>query len=307
MILDTSKLKPTSSLVLKMKAITKFFKNDGSISGLQQFCILMQVMALKIARNRIVLWIQLFHYVLCGLFIGLIFLNSANDGNRMFDHLKYCIACTFFTVYTQCMVPILDYPAEVKLVKKEWFNRWYGLAPYYIALSISRLPVQLVLNLVFSTLVYTLSGQPLEWWRFGSFAVIGMILSVSAEGLGLAIGAKFSVTNGCAIGPAVMAPLLGLAIHGFDFAPDITLVMDILMRMSFIRGGVVAMVLTVFGFDRPKLECAEIYCHFDNPKVLLRYLRIEERSLAAEIGVLCALMLAFRILCYYSLRKRFYK
>ena len=104
-----------------------------------------------------------------------------------------------------------------------------------------------------------------------------------------------------------MTPFLGLAIYGFDFAPEISNYMNAFMKLSFVRGGVVSMVLTVFGFNRPQLECKEIYCHFDDPKVLLRYLRIEKFSLVKEIGILIGIMLAVRTLCYLSLRRRFYK
>ena len=104
-----------------------------------------------------------------------------------------------------------------------------------------------------------------------------------------------------------MAPFLGLAIYGFDFAADVPMLMYALMKFSFIRGGVVSLVLTVFGFNRPKLDCNDIYCHFDDPKVLLRYLRIENVSLFTEVAVLIGLMMLFRVLFYLSLRKRFYK
>jgi hypothetical protein len=104
-----------------------------------------------------------------------------------------------------------------------------------------------------------------------------------------------------------MAPFLGLAIYGFDFAADISTLMNAAMKLSFIRGGVVSLVLTVFGHNRNQLVCPELYCHFDDPKVLLRYLRIEKFSLLFEISILIALMVVFRILFYLSLRKRFYK
>lgn len=39
--------------------------------------------------------------------IGLIFLDGANHGERMFDHLKFCIGIVFFISYTQVIVPIL--------------------------------------------------------------------------------------------------------------------------------------------------------------------------------------------------------
>lgn len=104
-----------------------------------------------------------------------------------------------------------------------------------------------------------------------------------------------------------MAPFLGLAIYGFDFAADVPALMNALMKLSFIRGGVVSLVLTVFGHNRHQLSCPDVYCHFDDPKVLLRYLRIENFSLLHEIGFLVAILVLFRTLFYLSLRKRFYK
>lgn len=97
-----------STLVQKMKQLSKIFKSEYALSSLQQFLVLLQMMFLKIRRNRLVLWIQFFHHLGCGLFIGLIFFNSANDGKRMFDHLKFCMGAIFFVVYTQVMVPILS-------------------------------------------------------------------------------------------------------------------------------------------------------------------------------------------------------
>lgn len=202
------------TFIQKMKQLSKFFKSEYALSSLQQFRILLQMMMTKIFRNRLVLAIQFFHHFGCGLFIGLIFLNSADDGKRMFDHLKFCMGAVFFVVYTQIMVPILsctyvyisydsvEYllnfditdPSELRVVKKECFNRWYGLTPYYLALTISRLPLQIFFNIIFSTLVYFLSGLPSEPWRFLMFAFIGVIVSFVAEGLGLAIGATFNVT-----------------------------------------------------------------------------------------------------------------
>lgn len=178
---------------------------------------------------------------------------------------------------------------------------------------------------MFSTLVYWLAGLPAELWRYACFASIGVIICLVADGLGLLIGATFSVTvslyltwlisfsfnvhfienqNGCAIGPMFMAPFLGLAVYGFDFAEKIPFYMDILMRLSFVRGGIVSLVITVFGYGRKQLACKDFYCHFDDPKVLLRYLRIENRSVWGEIAVLIAICVLFRTLLYMSLRRR---
>lgn len=77
------------------------------------------------------------------------------------------------------------------------------------------------------------------------------------------------------------------------------------MKTSFIRCGVVAMVLTVFGFGRKPLECNEVYCHFAKPDVLLKYLDIENNSVWFEIAIMLGIMFSFRLLCYVGLKYRF--
>lgn len=270
-----------------------------------QFRILLCRMLLQIFRNKQGLWIQLIHHTMCSILVGACFFNMANDGTQMFNHLKMCVGLVIFFSYTQVMVPVLIYPQEVKLVKKEHFNHWYGLSPYYAALTVSKLPVQISLNLLFCTVVFFMVGVPFAVDRFIAFCLVGNIVSLCAEGMGLAIGSVFNVRNGCAIGPTTLAPFLGLGIYGFDFAPQIPFLMNILMKTSFVRCGIVATVLTVFGFDRQPLECNDVYCHFAKPDVLKKYLDIENNSVWIEIMTMIAIMLVFRTLCYVGLRWRF--
>lgn len=104
----------------------------------------------------------------------------------------------------------------MKLLKKECFNRWYSLMPYYTALTLSRIPFQVIIiqhfavrkiqinsslmfsqilfNLIFLSLTYYMSGLPADFFRFGLFAIVGLMVSFVAEGMGLAIGATFSIT-----------------------------------------------------------------------------------------------------------------
>lgn len=42
-------------------------------------------------------------------------------------------------------VCLLD-PFEVKLLKREYFNRWYSLRPYYIAMQLSKIPTMVSMN-----------------------------------------------------------------------------------------------------------------------------------------------------------------
>lgn len=116
---------------------------------------------------------------------------------------------------------------------------------------------------------------------------------------------SFPFQNGSAVGPITIAPFLGLAIYGFDFAHRIPLMMNILMHTSFLRCGIVAMVLTIFGFGRTSLDCNDVYCHFAKPDVLFKFLDIDKSSVWFEIAIMVVLMLVFRSLCYIGLRWRF--
>ncbi|XP_067647342.1 ATP-binding cassette subfamily G member 4 isoform X2 [Eurosta solidaginis] len=288
-----------------VKTFTKLLvtEQEGS-SGFHQFCVLFKMMLVRTIRARFALVVQFLHHVLTAMCFGLIFLNLGNQGSRMFDHLKFCIGVIIIIAYTQVMVPILSYPMEIKIVRKETFNRWYKLTPYYMALSISRLPLQIILNMIMLTIIYWMTGLPAQLWRFGLFASVGIMTSLIAEGMGLAIGMTFSITNGSAVGPLTIAPLMGLAIYGFDFAAQIPYAMNLLMKFSYVRVAVVALILAVFGFDRPELECSDIYCHFGDPRVLLRFLDIENLSMWYLFMLLTVLMLFYRVLMYCSLRRR---
>ncbi|XP_065359967.1 ATP-binding cassette subfamily G member 4-like [Calliphora vicina] len=293
----------TSLLFDHMKTFSKSLsKSHDGTSGFQQFCVLSRVMFLRILRARIPILIQFIHHTMVGLFFGMLFYNLGNQGSHMFAHLKFCISAILMIAYTQVTIPVLTFPLEVKIVKKETFNHWYSLTPYYMALSISRLPLQIVYNVIYLTIIYWMTGFPPQWWRFAIFISVGLMTSFVAEGLGLSIGATFSITNGSVVGPMIIASFIGLAIYGFDFAPQIPELMNFSMKTSFMRNGVVALILTLFGYGRETLDCNEIYCHFSDPRVLLRFLDLENVTLQQQFMYLFVLLVLFRSLLYISLR-----
>lgn len=69
MILEKPKSRG-GALLEKMKAFSKILQNDHAISGFRQFVVLLQLMMLKIIRNKTVLAIQLFHHIFCGIIFG---------------------------------------------------------------------------------------------------------------------------------------------------------------------------------------------------------------------------------------------
>jgi len=64
----------------------------------------------------------------------------------------------------------------------------------YLLIDPSYLTLQVLLSMIFLTLVYFMNGLPAEWYRFFLFSLVALIVCFVAEGLGLAIGSVFNVT-----------------------------------------------------------------------------------------------------------------
>ncbi|KAE8737863.1 ABC-transporter, subfamily G member 16, partial [Frankliniella occidentalis] len=269
-----------------------------------QFVVLLHRMLQQTTRNKTAMRIQFAHHTMCSLMVAILYFNVARDGSQFFTHMKFSIGLVLFYTYTHVMVPVLVYPYDVKLFKKEHFNRWYSLNAYYAALCVAKMPIQFVLSTYFLSIIYYFSGLPLEFDRFAIMALTGILISLVAEGMGHSIGAVFSVTNGSAVGPMLIAPFMGLAVYGFDFAPQIPWYINALMKTSFLRSGVAAFVLTMFGFGRETLDCNEFYCHFKNPRYVLRFLDVEHQSAWGEIGNLVILGVFYRLTFWVGLRWR---
>ncbi|KAG8231411.1 hypothetical protein J437_LFUL012421 [Ladona fulva] len=230
-------------------------------------------------RSKVGIYLQFAHYTFTGLIMALIYGTHLNDAGQMFLSLKFCLGITVFFTYTQIMVPVLVFPSEVALLRREHFNGWYGLKPYYAALTVSRLPLQIILGLLFLVLCYLITDQPMEPARFFYYCILGLGTSVAAEGVGLAIGSLFSVLNGAAIGPMCMAMLLLFAIYGVDFARQVGLPMKLLVHISFMRPSFMGLIQALYGHGRAKLQCPSgrrQFCIYKDPATLIRYLDLED-------------------------------
>ncbi|XP_026314727.1 ATP-binding cassette sub-family G member 1-like isoform X2 [Hyposmocoma kahamanoa] len=145
---------------------------------LTQFIILSKRMFVQNKRNELALWIQLAHHVISAVLLGSIFFNVGNDGSMPIVNFKFCLSCLVFFMYTYIMVPILLFPMEVRILRREYFNRWYSLKAYYAALTFSSLPVMVIFGLVFLTICYLMSGQMLELNRFLLFSICGIMVAI---------------------------------------------------------------------------------------------------------------------------------
>lgn len=84
-------------------------------------------------------------------------------------------------------------PLELPIITREHFNRWYSLRAYYIAMTLADVPIQMFCSLIYLAITYYMTSQPPQWFRFGLFVAICIMVCLVAQALGLLVGALFSV------------------------------------------------------------------------------------------------------------------
>jgi ATP-binding cassette, subfamily G (WHITE), member 1 len=88
---------------------------------------------------------------------------------------------------------LLPVSLDLPIVKREHFNRWYSTGAYYLALTTSDIPFTIISTLIYISLSYVLTNQPLEEFRVVTFLMIALLTSFTAQGFGLLAGSMFEL------------------------------------------------------------------------------------------------------------------
>ncbi|KAK9709103.1 ABC-2 type transporter [Popillia japonica] len=256
-------------------------------------------------KNHILL--KLFLHILLGVFVGYIFYDIANDGSQTIYNFGFFYCCLVFFLYIPLMPILLYFPTEVQLIKREYFNRWYSLRAYFAAMTVSTIPVTIIMSVLFLTPTYVISGQPLEAHRFLYFCMIFILTAFVSESFGLIVSSFLNVVNSMFLAPSCSVPFMLLAVYGMGFGHvGIPITMKIMMHLSYLRYSLEAVVNAVMR-DRGILPCAqdEKLCFaFADPNVFLEIMGFEERNIWVDFGALLFIYVLFRVVCYNLLRQR---
>ncbi|KAJ8973991.1 hypothetical protein NQ317_009023 [Molorchus minor] len=279
---------------------------DHESGWIRQFNILLRRMWLQMWRDKCYLVLRVFLYIVIGLVIGNLYLGMGQDGSKTLFNFGFYFCSLIFFMYIPMMPVLLQFPREVQLVKREHFNKWYRLSAYFVALSVSTIPLQVLLGSVYVCLVYTLSGQPMEIDRLLMFYVICLLTGIISESLGLLIASQLTIVNAMFIGPVVTVPLMLLAVYGFGSGYDtIPSLIKIAMYFSYLRYSLEGLIHAMLK-GREKLECpeSEQYCIYTDLNFFVKEMGMENTLYWVDIVALVGVFLLFRGGSYYLLRQR---
>ncbi|XP_075224146.1 ATP-binding cassette subfamily G member 4-like [Lycorma delicatula] len=197
------------------------------------------------------------------------------------------------------MAVTLSFPLELNVLRREYFNRWYSLAPYCLATVLIEIPFQILCVLVYFIPSYLLTAQPLEWTRFSLFLMFTISVCLTAQAGGYLVGATTPVTLAVFIGPVIT---VFLSVFGFASKySEIPSYLKIFYYISYFRVSFQGSLNTLYGFNRTALPCLldgfhgeTGYCHYRHAIKFLKEMDFSDLN----IGFDFSFILGFGILLY---------
>ncbi|XP_047530050.1 ATP-binding cassette sub-family G member 4 isoform X2 [Vanessa atalanta] len=270
-------------------------------SELTQFWVVLKRTLLFSRRDWTLMYLRLFAHILVGFLIGALYYDIGDDGSKVLSNLGFLFFNMLFLMYTSMTITILSFPLEMPVLIKEHFNRWYSLRSYYLAITVSDIPFQAIFCIIYVVIVYLLTSQPLEWFRFSMFLSSCLLIAFVAQSVGLVVGAAMNVQNGVFLAPVMSVPFL--LFSGFFVSFDaIPVYLRWITYVSYIRYGFEGTALATYAYNRTKLQCHQVYCHFKNPETTLEELDMINADFTLDIAALCLIFLILRISAFLFLR-----
>ncbi|CAB3376237.1 Hypothetical predicted protein [Cloeon dipterum] len=269
-----------------------------------QFWTMFQRTMIFTRRDRTLMYFRFAAYSVVALTVCILYNECGRDAAKVFTNVRFLFFSAIFAMYTTLTVTILSFPLEMPVLRKETFNGWYPLRPYYFAMSLTDVPFQILFCLLYTMPAYYFTGQPLEWDRFGMFYLSALLTSFVSQSLGTMVGSAMNIQNGVYVAQVLVVPLVmftGVFLKFSAMPPVLRWISDV----NFVRYGFEGMVLAVYDFDRERLPClSQPLCRDRNPEEILNGLEMADRSFWFDMSILAAQFLLLRIAAYFLLRSR---
>ncbi|EDW25468.1 GL26409 [Drosophila persimilis] len=274
----------------------------------RQLSILLLRTFLLIWRDSSLTTMRFAIHLITGLLIGALYFGIGNDAAHTLNIFRYVFYTIMFIMYCAFSGILVKFPLEFPIVSREHFNRWYSLRAYYVAITLAELPIQIICSALFIVPTYLMTHQPMELWRFGLFFLIVFLTALVAQSIGLAVGAALSLKMGSILGPFFICPFLQFS-GFFLMEKDAPVYMRWMFDISFLKYSLDGAMMAIFGYDRERLDCQEIYCHMTRPKYILKNLDMADANYEFAIIFLFCLFVFLRIIAFYimSFRLRLFR
>ncbi|XP_032683643.1 ATP-binding cassette sub-family G member 4-like [Odontomachus brunneus] len=300
-----------NSITSSRDMVQKISDNDQMVAlspptELIRFWVLLKRYMLLTYRKRDTEYIYLFCHIFVSLLAGMINVRAGNDGRKVFSNISCLFQTVGYAYYIGFLPAVLKFPLEINILRNEHFNNWYQMRTCYMAMLVSTIPLQSVYIFLCTFIVYLMTNQPYEFFRFSMYFFVHILTLFVSEGLGLGLGAIFNPVNGSFVGSMIFCIMLMLA-GLFDFFKDMLPLLYYISYLNPLRYAFNGVVQSIYGNGRENLQCPDIYCHLRVPSTILEMLDFAKPLFWFDITVLFGYYVLFRILAYLLLKRRLSK
>lgn len=267
-----------------------------------QFLVLLQRNLTILRRSYRQIIVRVVTHVLIALLFGYLYMDVGKGANTILANYVYLYGSLLLNVYTGKMSVLLNFPLEMRVLRREHFNRWYRLVPYVFSTLLVELPFQLFCTWLYVLISYWLTGQdtelPIRYYCFLLFCVLG---TLCAQSWGYFIGATTPVKVAVFVGPVVA---VFFSVFGFCISlPDTPSYFRWLYHLSYYRAGFHGIVVAVYGLNRQDLLCPEdmLYCHYAVPSKFLKEMGIVNVDLSLNASLIVTIAIVMYLLTFGAL------
>lgn len=267
-------------------------------------------------RDKTLTLMRLMIHLVLAIFIGIMYKGIGDDASNIFNIYKLLFFNIFLLMFTAFLslqttcefryqhfnlratdnCSFLSVPLDLPIVRREHFNEWYSTTAYYFALNIADIPIVIATNFVYIVITYFMTNQPAEPYRFGAYYVTIILLSFSAQGLGLIAGSMLNVKFTLILGAYFICPFV-LFSNFFVQVKDVDPIWNWCFQGSFIKHAFEGSMLSIFGFDREKMSCDADYCMYRWPQKFLDSVGITDSFPNVTIKLI-AFVFVFRVVAF---------
>ncbi|KAH8360953.1 hypothetical protein KR093_001316 [Drosophila rubida] len=273
-----------------------------------QYKLLLVRMMMQMWRDKSHIKLKFYMNIILALIVGGLYTGVGRQASKALFNFGFMFTIVIAYLYLPMMPVLLQFPTEIKLLKREYFNQWYRLSSYYAAMVSAKLPSMFILAVIYLSIVYLMSSQPLEWFRFVMLFTIAFLTALTSDSFGLLISSRLSLVNGMFMGPVLAVPLILLSIYGIGYGKDayVSPIMRFLMSLSFLRHGMEGLVAALYDYGRGDTICedSEMFCMFKKSQFLLMFLGFENMHYLWSVCCLIAFYLFFTVAAYILIRQR---
>ncbi|XP_025421645.1 ATP-binding cassette sub-family G member 4-like isoform X3 [Sipha flava] len=233
---------------------------------------------------------------------GSVYFNIGKSGSYTRDNVIMLYFSMMTIVYLSAYSMSIKFPMELLLMRLEYFNQWYSLHSYYTCVTLTDLPLQIISTGIFYIVIYLMTGQPFELFRFLMVFLMLIVTGLMSQATGMLVAILFKnfLINTIVISSIIlpMTIFAGIMLRINDTPKIYSWIYDI----SVLKHSMQGILHGIYGFKRSSLPCAEIYCHNGSPELVLKDVNMSDNIFWTSIGYITVILLFLKIFTYIVLK-----